>query len=212
MSTSNNLGKEQIISMLAQGIPTSQIAAALGVDDSYISQLKADPEVQQQVAEQAAAATVKDLAFDELLESAEEKALERIEKNIHFANMGQALAAFRVLNGAKKRREASLTALSGTTAVTVNLTLPAINVVNYTTNRNNEIVEVEGKTMISASVRSLDSILAQRAGERQAALPRVTDIEQAAARLDQLAPPRSDRAASGRQRAQLPAVLSADML
>lgn len=212
MSTSNNLGKEQIISMLAQGIPTSQIAAALGVDDSYISQLKADPEVQQQVAEQAAAATVKDLAFDELLESAEEKALERIEKNIHFANMGQALAAFRVLNGAKKRREASLTALSGTTAVTVNLTLPAINIVNYTTNRNNEIVEVEGKTMISASVRSLDSILAQRAGERQAALPRVTDIEQAAARLDQLAPPRSDRAASGRQRVQLPAALSADML
>lgn len=212
MSTSNNLGKEQIISMLAQGIPTSQIAAALGVDDSYISQLKADPEVQQQVAEQAAAATVKDLAFDELLESAEEKALERIEKNVHFANMGQALAAFRVLNGAKKRREASLIALSGTTAVTVNLTLPAINIVNYTTNRNNEIVEVEGKTMISASVRSLDSILAQRAGDRQAALPRVTDIEQAAARLDQLAPPRSDRAVSGRQRAQLPAALSADML
>ena len=212
MSTSNNLGKEQIISMLAQGIPTSQIAAALGVDDSYISQLKADPEVQQQVAEQAAAVTLKDMEFDELLESAEEKALERIEKNIHFANMGQALAAFRVLNGAKKRREASLTALSGTTAVTVNLTLPAINVVNYTTNRNNEIVEVEGKTMISASVRSLDSILAQRAGDRQAALPRVTDIEQAAARLDQLAPPRSDRAASGRQRAQLPAILSADML
>ena len=212
MSTSNNLGKEQIISMLAQGIPTSQIAAALGVDDSYISQLKADPEVQQQVAEQAAAVTLKDMEFDELLESAEEKALERIEKNIHFANMGQALAAFRVLNGAKKRREASLTALSGTTAVTVNLTLPAINVVNYTTNRNNEIVEVEGKTMISASVRSLDSILAQRAGDRQAALPRITDIEQAAARLDQLAPPRSDRATSGRQRAQLPAALSADML
>lgn len=212
MSSSNNLGKEQIITMLAQGIPTSQIAAALGVDDSYISQLKADPVVQQQVAEQAAAVTLKDMEFDELLESAEEKALERIEKNIHFANMGQALAAFRVLNGAKKRREASLNSAIGAAAVQVNLTLPAINIVNYTTNRNNEIVEVEGKTMISASVRSLDSILAQRASERAPALPRVTDIEQAAARLDVLAPPRSDRAATGRQRAQLPAALSADML
>jgi hypothetical protein len=208
-----NLNKEQIITMIAQGIPGVQIAAALGVDESYISQLKADPEIQAEVSKQAASLTAADIAFDDLLQTAEQKALERIEKNLHFASLGQAMMAFRTLNGAKKRRDASLPgAANASTTINVNLTLPAQNIVNYITNTRNEIVEVEGKTMISATVSSLDSILAARAGTGKiptGALPAITDVERAADRLDVLSVPRQQATRAPRR---LPTELSVDIL
>ena len=55
--------KDYAVSLLAQGIPTSQVAAACGVDDSYISQLRADPEIQQKIAEARAGHAVTDAKF-----------------------------------------------------------------------------------------------------------------------------------------------------
>jgi len=181
--------KEYAIELLAKGIPTSQVAAALGCDDSYISQLKADPEVQVAIASKQAAHTEADCEFDETLERAEMMALEKIEKNMQFATLGQALAAFRVLNGARKRSD-PIHQPDGGTSITVNLTLPATALPQYITNSRSEIVEVEGKTMISATPKTLDQILAAKAADK-VALPQTTAVEKAAAMLDKItAPPR----------------------
>jgi hypothetical protein len=149
------IDKTLVIKYLAQGIPTSQIAMAAGCDESYISQLKADPEIQAQMAQHAAEVTIKDMNFDETLESAEELALSRIQKSLGFANMGQALSAFRILNTARRRKDGP--AVSGAVTVNVNLTLPASALPRYVPNANNEIVEVEGKTLVSATPRGLDN-------------------------------------------------------
>jgi hypothetical protein len=178
------IDKTLVIKYLAQGIPTSQIAMAAGCDESYISQLKADPEIQAQMAQHAAEVTIKDMNFDETLESAEELALSRIQKSLGFANMGQALSAFRILNTARRRKDGP--AVSGAVTVNVNLTLPASALPRYVTNANNEIVEVEGKTLVSATPRGLDSLLAQRAGAAPTAA--VTALDKAAVRLGALAP------------------------
>lgn len=175
--------KDQAIQLLANGVPTSQVAAAIGVDDSYISQLKADPDVQARISQLQAAATEEDIKFDETLERAEFLALQKIERNMQFATLGQALAAFRVLNGAKKRKD--VVGPSDTSvAVTVNLTLPANSIPQFITNSRNEIVEVEGRTMISATPKTLDQILAQRATDRSLELPQTTAVEKAAQILD----------------------------
>ena len=178
------IDKTLVIKYLAQGIPTSQIAMAAGCDESYISQLKADPEIQAQMAQHAAEVTIKDMNFDETLESAEELALSRIQKSLGFANMGQALSAFRILNTARRRKDGP--AVSGAVTVNVNLTLPASALPRYVTNANNEIVEVEGKTLVSATPRGLDNLLAQRAGVAPTAV--VTALDKAAVRLGALAP------------------------
>lgn len=178
------IDKTLVIKYLAQGIPTSQIAMAAGCDESYISQLKADPEIQAQMAQHAAEVTIKDMNFDETLESAEELALSRIQKSLGFANMGQALSAFRILNTARRRKDGP--AVSGAVTVNVNLTLPASALPRYVTNANNEIVEVEGKTLVSATPRGLDNLLAQRAGAAPTAA--VTALDKAAVRLGALAP------------------------
>jgi hypothetical protein len=195
--------KDYAVSLIAQGIPTSQVAAACGVDDSYISQLKADPEVQQRVAEARAEHVVTDAKFDDTLERAEALALEKIEKNLPFANMGQALAAFRILNGARRRKD-QFAQTEHNVSVTVALTLPQAAIPRYITNTKNEIIEVEGQTMISATPKTLDDILSARA--TGALLPKITELEKAANRLDTLSAPVM------RTAKRLPPELSADML
>jgi len=200
-----NSTKEHIIALLSQGISTSQAAAACGVTDSYVSQLKADPELASVLAGSAVETATRDIAFDNTLERAELMALEKIEKNLPFANMGQAMAAFRVLNSARKRKDAFATPVDQSTSITVNLTLPAAAAARYVVNSANEIVEVEGKTMITATAKSLDSMLASRAG---AALvqPTATTLNRAANILANIKP----QATKSVRR--LPLALSADIL
>jgi hypothetical protein len=200
-----NINKDHAITLLAQGISTSQVAAAIGCDDSYISQLKADPEVQQKIAEMSATQTLADVTFDTTLERAESLALEKIEKNLPFATLGQAMAAFRVLNGARRRKDGAAIAANAGTTINVNLTLPAAALPRYVTNAQSEIVEVEGKTMISATAKSIDQILAARAGN-SANLPAVTALEKAASRLGSLSPLAPQRARKS------PLILSPDIL
>lgn len=200
-----NLNKEHAITLLAQGISTSQVAAAIGCDDSYISQLRADPEVQQQIAERSATQTLADVTFDSTLERAESLALEKIEKNLPFATLGQAMAAFRVLNGARRRKDGVPTGGDQGITVNVSLTLPANAMPRYITNAQSEIVEVDGKTMVSATPKTIDQILAARNGG-SANLPTVTALEKAASRLGALAPLAPQRAR------RAPLALSPDIL
>ena len=111
-------------------------------------------------------------------------ALEKIEKNMQFATLGQALAAFRVLNGARKRTDPVTQSESGT-SITVNLTLPATALPQYVTNSRSEIIEVEGQTMISATPKTLDQILAAKATDK-VSLPQTTSLEKAAAMLESI--------------------------
>lgn len=188
-----NINKEHAITLLAQGVSTSQVAAAIGCDDSYISQLKADPDVQQQIAELGAKQTLDDVTFDSTLERAEMLALEKIEKNLPFATLGQAMAAFRTLNGARRRKDGVPTGGDSVT-VNVNLTLPANAMPRYITNAQSEIIEVDGKTMLSATPKTIDDILAARNAGKSTSLPTVTAVEKAAARLGSLAPMAPQRA------------------
>lgn len=200
-----NATKEHIISLLSQGVPATQVAAAAGVTESYISQLRADPELAALIATQETAKLEKNTVFDNTLERAELMALEKIEKNLPFANMGQAMAAFRILNSARKRSDAFATPADTSTNITVNLTLPASAAARYVVNSSNEIVEVEGQTMITATAKSLDTMLAQRAG---AALlqPATQTLNRAANMLANIKP------LAARPVRKLPLSLNADIL
>jgi len=194
--------KQLAIKYMAQGISTDQIAAALGCDPSYISQLRADPEIARQVTEQTSSVTIKDAAFDERLNTAEEVLLGRIEKTAPFANLPQALAAFRTLNQARRRKDGPIGA--PVTNINVTLTLPASALPRYVVNSQSEIVEVEGKTLVSATPKSLEATMNARINKQL--VPAVTADDKAASRLGSLMPlaPRAPR--------KSPLELSTDML
>ena len=172
-----NTQLDQILHLLASGLKTSEIATACGCSDSYVSQLKQTHEEQLALikAEKQNAKVQKqedDFRFDTLLERAEQLALERIERNLPMANFGQSMAAFRILNTARRRNDVNVVS-NETVNVTVNLTLPQNTVPQYVTNQKNEIIEVEGKTMLSATMAQLpaltkrqESIALTKASER----------------------------------------------
>ena len=197
--------KEIAIAMLAQNLPTGVIAAACGVEDSYISQLRADPAVQEMLAAsrpEAQSLPAEAVAFDNRLDHAESLALERIEKSIQFANLGQAMSAFRILNSARRRKEA-LGPQAPQVSIAVNLTLPAIAVPRYVTNSSNEIIEVEGQTMISATPKQLDTILSAKP---------LAALQRAAARLETIEQHLQAPKAGPQTAARVKSVLSPDML
>ena len=179
------IDQDLVIRLLAQNVPTAQIAAAAGCDPSYVSQLKADETIQFRVAAERSEATLEDIKFDDMLARAEQLALERIEKTLPFANMMQSLAAFKILNTAKRRNEAAVETTTVTNNLTVNLTLPTTAMPRFVTNSANEIIEVEGQTMLSATPRSLDSLLNKKMGLPDSQAP-VNAMNRAAARLGAL--------------------------
>jgi transcriptional regulator with XRE-family HTH domain len=205
-----NTNKEQIIALLSQGISAAQVAAAVGVSESYISQLRSDPEISDLITTSGTAKLEAAALFDSSLERAELMALEKIEKNLPFANMGQAMAAFRILNSARKRSDAIATPADQSTNITVNLTLPASAAARYVVNTSNEIVEVEGQTMITATAKSLDNLLASRASG-SLTQPKLTTLNRAAGILAQVSPFNNMQPTS-RSARRLPLALSADIL
>jgi hypothetical protein len=206
--------KEQAIAMLSQGVPATDVARIAGVTPSAISQWQAEASEQINAALAAqSAAKPQDVAFDSKLDAAEDMALSRIEKGLPFANMGQALAAFRILNAARRRRDAQLPTLAQQSlTLNVNLTLPANALPQFTLNKQSEIVEVDGRTLVTTDATQLDKLLAARSNAKLQA-PALTNgaearvLQQAAQRLDGIVI-HAERPAPRRS----PLPLSADML
>jgi transcriptional regulator with XRE-family HTH domain len=168
--------RDLAIQYLAQNLAPSQVAGVLGVTESAISQLMADEDFMKEVNAAKEAASAEDLKFDERLDEAESRVLENIERRIGMANMQQSLQAFRVLNGARRRKDARTHFGAAGSGVTVNIMLPTSMVPKYIMNSQSEIVEVEGKTMASATPNRVTELLAE---QKAAALPAPEGVTQA---------------------------------
>jgi hypothetical protein len=154
--------KDQALQYLAQGIKQSAVAGALGVEESYISQLLDDEDFKNELAEAKSKLSLKDANYDEKLDRATEAALDKIDAKLPYANLQQSLQAFRVLDGAKRRRDKGVAAVGEGVGVIVNILLPTAIVPRYLQNQAGEIVEVEGQTMVSATPKNLEDLIAKR--------------------------------------------------
>ena len=163
MSSQNTGTKGRALDLLAQNIPSSQVAGILGVTESAVSQLLADEDFVAELDKKRLQLSEADEKFDQKLETAEESALDGVISRIKFGNLQQQLAAFRVLNQAKRRKDSKIQPHQGTGQVT-NLILPAVIVPVYVVNKKNEIIEVDGKTMLSATQSQLKEIVKERTG------------------------------------------------
>lgn len=161
--------RDSALELLAQGLSCSQTANTLGVTTSYISQLMDEEDFAAAVQKKRVEASQQDLAYDNRLAKTEEDFLGKLEEKLNFANFSQSLAAFRILNGAKRRKEVAQEIGGVSIGQVVNITLPTLVVPKYITNASSEIIEVEGQTMITATPAGLDDIVSLRkAAETQA--------------------------------------------
>jgi len=158
--------KDKIIEMLGRGIPATQVASAVGCDDSYISQLLSHEEVMLQVTELKAEHFSKYLEQDTALDKAEEDALVRLQQLLPFiTRSSEAARVYSVLNAAKRRTVDSL-AHAQVPAQTVILELPEASRVRFTLTSDRQVVEIEGRSMTTMPAKSLVARLEQRNAAR----------------------------------------------
>lgn len=192
MSAAGTSTVDRIIKYAAKGYKQAEIAAALGVDDSYVSQVVNDPDNAEKLEAQAIAFTEANDTYDRKIDEAEEMALEGVKRRLPMAKLGEQISALKVLNSMKRRRDTAPATRHNQTTV-VQLQLPQIAQVAYLTNSSNEIVEVSGRTMVTATRDQLPTLM-QAALGRTVEDPAVTEanrrkLERAQEVLDSLTTP-----------------------
>lgn len=180
--------KDSALALLAQGIPASQVASTLGVSESYVSQLMGQEDFSAELSATRTEAAQADLDYDKKQDRVEETYLDRIEQKAGFANLQQSLQAFKILNSAKRRKDSRIQAPGINIGQIINITLPISSIPEYKMNQSSEIVEVEGRTMLSATPKKLEEIIAARNGNAKIVtqLPGITKVERAAGVLQKL--------------------------
>lgn len=198
--------RPQIMEMLCNGLSPVQVSTTLGISESYISQLLVDEDFKLELEQKKVAVAEEDLKYDQQVDRVEGTFLDRIEAKAPLANLQQSLQAFSVLNKAKRRKDSAIVRNAPQAGTIVNLQLNVSLIPQYLMNGKNEIVEVEGKSMISATPRKLDEILRIRAGTSEeakpASLPGVTRVERAAVVLQTI---------SNQPARKLPKMIASDM-
>lgn len=156
--------EERAIAMLGSGIPQNQVALALGVTESMISQMMSGEEFAGAVNDLRFKSLSRNTAIDDKYLQLEEQLQNKLEKVLPLiAKPRDVIMALTAINNAK-RRGAQVQDTAGTRSTQiVNLSLPVSIVNQYVSNGNNQIVEVrdesgKSQSLITASSSSLDRL------------------------------------------------------
>lgn len=181
------IDRARAIELLAQNVQQEVVARVLGCDASALSLLCSEDAFRAELAERKVliltAATDRDARLDAL----EAKLLEKLDDAVDLMfKPRELLAAYQVLNSAKRRGAGAdqAAALSGANAQVVNLQLPSITVQvfsaaqpqgdahpaepalaapqPYRLNARGEVVEVQGRSLVTATPTQLLESLAQQ--------------------------------------------------
>lgn len=162
--------EDRALALLGSGVPAEQVASALGVSASRISQLLSREEFAAQVQElrfnNLQQHNERDSKYDEL----EDKLIAKLDKSLAFIMKPESiLKAIQVVNNAKRRGQSSPEQVSASQTV-VQVVLPATITQNFTTNTNNQVVAVGDDSLLTIQSGVLKDKLEARQEERQKAL------------------------------------------
>lgn len=179
----SNSTRDRAISLLGQGFSQSQVAIAIGVTDSWISQLVTEPEVHDEISRLRSGALQEKVEADKTLDDLEKRALKLVADKLPFVRSPmEATKIYATLNKANRKTAAVNPEHDKNTAVTVNITLPkAAAGIHIQLNQNNQVVEVEGQSMATLPSRALPS-LASRVAQQAlpstvSSVPSIQDIQ-----------------------------------
>lgn len=156
--------EERAIAMLGSGIPQNQVALALGVTESAVSQWMSIEEFAAQVADKKFQTLNRNTQIDDKYLELEEKLQQKLEKVLPLlAKPRDVVMALTAINNTKRRGAQVIDSGAGKSSQVVNLTLPISIVQQYISNSNNQIVEVKdgsgnSRSLITASSSSLDRL------------------------------------------------------
>lgn len=139
--------EERALQLLGSGLGPEVVATAVGVTPSRISQLLAQDDFAQAVAElrfkNLQAHNVRDQSYDALEDALIEKLADVMPLMMRPMEI---LKAIQVLNGAKRRGQSAPESITHQNTI-VNLVMPVQLVQKFTTNINNQVVNVGNQTL-----------------------------------------------------------------
>jgi len=153
---------EKIKELLGNGLSNEVVATAVGVHPSYISQLMADEDFSAEVVslrtKQLTAATSRDRSWD----GVEDKLLDKLSEVVDMGMIykpTEVLRALAIVNNAKRRGVSQQQAMVVNQQI-VTLVLPEVVVKSFSRNSVNEVVEVDGQTLVTMPASTLMQNLA----------------------------------------------------
>lgn len=170
MSTTARQLRNVIAASLAAGERPSDIAKREEVTEGYISQLRTDPDFQLLLAKYSNDTTTQQAYRDALIDSLQDRALEKLSLNFDKCTRtsNEILRVFKVTNEARRSGYLNTPESSKVVQVTLPIFLvKAADSVSYQTNEQNEVVEIDGRPLISQTSEDLLNSVANRRSRKE---------------------------------------------
>lgn len=148
-----------MVELLGKGYRQVEVARLMGISESAVAQI-ADT-YKDRIQETRIESTVATRAIDQDIDEAEQLALDRLMKQLAFeVDTNKLTRAFSALNGAKRRALPMDDITKGSSAI-AEVTLPAHlqQNITYVHNTHNQIVQINDKSLSTASNKQVDSLL-----------------------------------------------------
>lgn len=166
MSNSSSTVSTRALSLLGHGIGPEQVASALGVTTSYISQLISNENFSSQVAELRFQNLSKHNERDSQYDSIEDTLIEKMKDLIPFMMRPmEVLKAIQIINGAKRRGASAPESITNQQTI-VQINLPAITVTKFTTNIQNQVIQAGQQELLTIQSGALLKEVKESENER----------------------------------------------
>jgi len=157
--------RDKVIEMLSRGYSQAVVAAAVGCDDSYISQILADTETRDLISARRLSVLESRVEVDDSIETLEKQALARVKQLLPLVTKPmEALRIFEVMNKAEKKTKDPVE--QEAKSQVVNITLPQVAAVAFKLSPDRQVVEIEGRSMATLPSQQLNAKLAERQAAR----------------------------------------------
>lgn len=159
---------DKIKQLLGIGLPQNVVASAVGCTEGYVSQLMSMGEFRGEVTELRLVHLTEAAGRDDAYNSLEDRLLEKLENLLPvLVNPMQVLAAIRTINGATRRAApAELNANAQQNIVQLHLPENVAFAARFIVNGTNQVVEVAGAPMATASAKAVVQKLEQLRADR----------------------------------------------
>lgn len=147
--------EERALTLLGAGAQPAQVAAAIGVTESRLSQLLSDPEFASKVTALKFESLQKHNLRDTKIDAIEDKLIDKLEQAIDLCYRPMELAKlFSTVNAAKRRGQSAPESLVNQQTV-VQLFMPTQVIEKYSTNSHNQVISTGNQELLTMQSSTL---------------------------------------------------------
>lgn len=153
--------ENKILDLLARGLSQVEVSRALGVTESYISQIVHDPDniikLQELKAKRLTVASNLDDYYDQIETKAVGRLVDITDKSAQMMTPDQLIKIAKFSNEAKRRNATDLSPNNTNVQALVVITLPTGNIpgLSVVKSSTNEVLEMQGKSLLPMDTKTL---------------------------------------------------------